>query len=67
MNPQEEAMIELETKLAYQEHAIAELNDVILSLRRDLERLAREVELMRDRVENGQQEIGPANDRPPHW
>jgi len=67
MNPQEEAMIELETKLAYQEHAIAELNDVILSLRRDLERVTRDVEQMRDRVENGQPDIGPANDKPPHW
>jgi len=63
----EQRLIELETRSAYQEHALGQLNEVILELRASLEALQREVSDLRTRTEKGDLEIGPANDKPPHW
>jgi len=64
---QEQRLIELETRSAYQEHTLGQLNEVILELRASLESLQREVSDLRARAEKGDLDIGPANDKPPHW
>jgi uncharacterized coiled-coil protein SlyX len=46
---------------------LGQLNDVILELRASLESLQREVSDLRIRAEKGDLDIGPANDKPPHW
>lgn len=63
----EERWIELETKIAYQDHTIEALHAVVLDVRSEMDRLKRRLEELQGRVDSGSQEIGPANDRPPHW
>jgi uncharacterized coiled-coil protein SlyX len=63
----EERWIELETKVAYQDHAMGVLEGVLLEMRGEIDRLQRELKDVRNRVESGNPEFGPADDKPPHW
>lgn len=60
-------LVELETRLAYQDRTIETLHEVVLDLRRDLESLRRELGRLEERVDRGGPEVGPAHDLPPHW
>jgi SlyX protein len=66
----DEALIELQTQLAFQEHTIAELNDVVTAQQKQLDLLRLELKMLRDklgdlevRVETGP----PADEKPPHY
>lgn len=63
----EARLIEIETRLAFQDRTIEALNEVVLSLREDLRKLHRELDETRERIDNGGPEIGPSNEAPPHW
>ncbi|MDD9303308.1 MAG: SlyX family protein [Desulfobacter sp.] len=55
----------IETKLAFQEKAVRELNDVIYAQQREIDRLTAVCrELARSQE---QSQPGPANDKPPHY
>jgi SlyX protein len=63
-------LIELQTQLAFQEHTIAELNDVLTSQQQQIDLLRLEIKLLKenlgmleDRIEVG----APQNERPPHY
>jgi len=48
----QERIAELESQLAFQEHTIQELNDVIIELRNEIEGLRREMDRFKDRLED---------------
>lgn len=63
----EERIMELEVKVAFQEHQIGELNDVIMELAFKLEELRRDLSSVMQTVA-AQQELGDQkNERPPHY
>jgi len=61
---------ELETKIAYQEHTIQELNDVIYEQQQQIDRIEIMCKHLMDRIQT-LSDTGasdqPANDRPPHY
>ena len=66
----DDRLIEIETKLAHQEHLLAELNDALTSQQAqitDLETLCRTlIERMRSMSEGGGPD-GQPDERPPHY
>jgi uncharacterized coiled-coil protein SlyX len=63
----DDRLLTLETKVAYQDKHIAELNDVIVELNRTVAELARRVAAV-ERLTNaefGQREV--LNEKPPHY
>lgn len=60
-------LIELETRLAFQDRTIETLNEVVLQLRDDLLAMGRKLEDLKDQLAGSGPETGPADDRPPHW
>jgi uncharacterized coiled-coil protein SlyX len=56
---------DLEVKVAFQEHTIAELDEVIRGLRDDLDRAFLELKQLRDQVADQAEEI--VDEKPPHY
>lgn len=73
MSDLEEQLIDVQTRVAYQEDTLTQLNDVItkqdaeiMQLKQQMRLLAQRLdELMRDPAQGGENEI--INDRPPHY
>ncbi|MCE3252410.1 MAG: homocysteine methyltransferase [Cellvibrio sp.] len=73
MSDIEEQLIEVQTRVAYQEDTLAQLNEVItkqdaelVQLKQQMRLLAQRLdELMRDPAQGGDAEI--ISDRPPHY
>lgn len=63
----EARFIDLETKIAYQDHNLEVLNGVLLEMRNEMDRLRRELEEVKSRASSASPDFGPANDKPPHW
>jgi SlyX protein len=67
----EERLIEIETKLAFQEKTIKDLNDVICEQQQEIERLGAICDLLvKQNKEFSQSAPGitaPANEKPPHY
>jgi SlyX protein len=66
----DQSIEEIETKIAYLEHAIGELSDVVLGQQREIRALKAEIDQLRDRLEAAQEEerpAGPELERPPHY
>ena len=66
----EDRIINLETKLAYQEHTIEELNSVVIEQQNEIDRLKNAVEYLLDKVSqmaDTHMEKAPANEKPPHY
>mgnify|MGYP000132526915 CR=1 FL=1 len=66
----EAQIIELETRLAFQEHAIQALNDVVTRQQQQIETLVREVQALKDRLRAAAPSpVGPLEDEkpPPHY
>ena len=63
-------LIELETKIAHQEIAIEELKQTTFEQHRAIETLEKELKRLKDRLDAGDvgsTNIGPGNDKPPHY
>ena len=62
-------LIELETKLAFQEKTIKDLNDVVCQQQQTIEKLEKGYRklagLLDEHVQNTSE--GPANEKPPHY
>lgn len=55
---------DLETKLAFQEKAVKELNDVIYEQQKQIDRLTSLCDAL---ARSGRESGGPANEKPPHY
>ena len=56
---------DLEARVAYQDKLLADLDDVLRVFCNRVERLERHISELQDSV--GSQEIGPGDDKPPHY
>ena len=66
----EERIIELESRLAHQDQALHELNDVVTSQQARLMQLEQLCRSLADRVRalgEGMTAAGPGDERPPHY
>lgn len=66
----DERLVNIETKIAYQEHMISELNEVLFQQQKTMDELKRTVELLKGRlVDIGDMMSAPtqANEKPPHY
>jgi len=67
----EERLVNIETKIAFQEKTIKDLNDVVYEQQQEIERLASLCDALTKRVtEISEFSPGidaPANERPPHY
>ena len=65
-----DALIEVQTQLAFQEQTIAELNDVLTSQQQQIDLLRLEIKLLKEQLGllEGRIEVGPLQDeKPPHY
>ncbi len=63
-------LIELESKIAHQEMAIEKLLSSVHALDTEFQKLELSLKIFKDRVKSesvGEGEIGPANEKPPHY
>jgi uncharacterized coiled-coil protein SlyX len=61
---------EIQSKIAYLEHAMGELSDVVFRQQQEIQALKTQIEQLRDRLEAAQAQAGPASlelERPPHY
>jgi len=67
----EDRLVEIETKIAFQEHTIKELNDALYEQQQEIERLGDTCNLLVKRMkELSETTMGidaPANEKPPHY
>ena len=62
----EERLIELELRYTLQQDLLRQLSDVVLEQGRELDRLRRELELVRSRQHEAPSPFAP-DERPPHY
>ncbi|HEX5055231.1 MAG TPA: SlyX family protein [Gammaproteobacteria bacterium] len=70
MKTSEERIIELETKVAYQEDAIQQLNDIVAEQQRKLDRVESSLKTLAVKfqdVSEGISNINPLHEKPPHY
>ena len=62
-------IVELETKVAYQEVQIEDLSAVLYAQQKSIDLLKAQLEALLRKLHAGQAEpeIGPANEKPPHY
>jgi SlyX protein len=60
----DERLIEIESKLAHQEMLIEELNQVLYKQQVTIDEMEK---LLRSLVKEQRKDIGPANEKPPHY
>ncbi len=67
----EERLVEIETKIAFQEQTIEDLNDVLYKQQQEIERLGSICDTLVKRVKELSESIpgidAPANEKPPHY
>ncbi len=63
----DERIIALEERLAYQDKALADLDDVVQGLARQVDQLDRKLSALTEWLRNPGQEVGPPDERPPHY
>lgn len=67
----EHRLVEIETKIAFQEKSLKDLNDVIYDQQREIDRLNSICDLLVKRVRDLSDFVpgsdGPANEKPPHY
>lgn len=65
----EDRIIDLETRLAFQEHTLQQLNDVIIEMRDQLDRLGHRLRLAEERLVDADpnMNIEPQDETPPHY
>jgi len=60
-------LLELEVKTAYQDRTIEALNEVILEMRAEQDKLRRDFESLQAEAHSAEKPVGPANEPPPHY
>lgn len=60
-------LLELEVKTAYQDRTIEAINDVILEMRAEQDKLRRDFEALQSESQSAEKPIGPGNEPPPHY
>jgi uncharacterized coiled-coil protein SlyX len=65
--PEDERIVDLEIKLAYQDQLIRELDALVRSFGDRLDKTARELEALKQAVKSPETPVGPANEKPPHY
>lgn len=65
----ETRFIDLETKIAHQEFQLEELSQVMYRQQQQIDQLEKRLQELKQRLESTGQapEIGPANEKPPHY
>jgi len=67
----EERLVEIETRIAFQERAIKDLNDVLCEQQQEIERLGAICDALVKRVKEVSEFTpgidAPANEKPPHY
>lgn len=63
----EARFVTLETKVAYQEKTIADLNDVVVDLARALEKLERRARTLEQQLESVLSHFDHPPEKPPHY
>lgn len=67
----QENLIEIETKLAFQEETIEQLNDVIIAQQKTIDKLQRQLVQLNTKVEEESQhwntDQNPIDETPPHY
>ena len=66
----EQRLIDLETKIAYQENTIQELNDAVCEQRQQVDQLAATCKYLVDRIKSVEDMAGDASsqvEKPPHY
>lgn len=66
-DPEATRRIELEVKLSFLEETLDALNEVVLAQGTLIERLQSKLERVEARLEKGGGEVGPQDERPPHY
>lgn len=61
-----ERFVSIETKIAYQEKLILELNEVLLERGREIDKLTRRLDSLEKLAREGTPE-NPGHERPPHY
>jgi len=70
MSELEDKIIEIQTKLAFAEESIEQLNDVIVSQQNMLDKLVRQIQLLDKKVDEESQhwqQTNPVYETPPHY
>lgn len=62
-----ERIVELEIKLAYQDHVIRELDALVRSFGDRLDRTERELKTLKDSLVSPDVPLGPQSEPPPHY
>ena len=62
-----ERMVELEIKLAYQDHVIRELDALVRAFGDRLDRAERELKTLKDALSSPPVPLGPQHETPPHY
>ncbi|KYG67262.1 SlyX protein [Bdellovibrio bacteriovorus] len=65
----EERLIDIETKIAHQEHLLEELSQVLYEQQKTIDHLEKRLIQLSKKIEDGPDggDIGPANQKPPHY
>ena len=63
----DERIIELEVRLAYQDRIISDLDEVVRAFSERVVKLERELVVLKETVERGAPEVGPQDEKPPHY
>lgn len=65
----EDRVIDLETRLAFQEYTLQQLNDIIVGMRDQLDRLERRLQFAEERLVEADPNIlnEPQDETPPHY
>ncbi|MGC4086949.1 MAG: SlyX family protein [Polyangiaceae bacterium] len=67
MSFDEERLLRIETKIAYQDKLIADLNDVVVDLNRTLSAFSKRLEAVERLVKNEFERRDMPNEKPPHY
>ena len=63
----DDRIVELEVRAAYQDKLIADLDEVIRAFAERVTVLEREVRLLKETMKAGVPDVGPQDERPPHY
>ena len=67
----EERLVEIETKIAFQEQTIMELNDVVYEQQKEIQRLSSICDALMNNIKDFSgstpRSNAPANEKPPHY